>query len=179
MLIPVSADSLCCWAFAGRRAAPGPRVALQRTFDNGVLHALLIEEPGSGRNLEAVLPGSLPTRPAAKAGFRGTGEGRWSTCSDAGLSHHHWWYHSSPLEHGLVACWWPATTTRGTEQHLRGNVLVTRRWVSAHLKGKKPKPQHFPGFKRVKNTKKTPQKAQRSCWVQVPRTTLWRFSARS
>lgn len=71
MLIQVSADSFCCWAFAGCGAAPGPRIALQRTFDNKVLHALLIEEPGSRRNLEAVLPSSLPTRPVEKAGFRG------------------------------------------------------------------------------------------------------------
>lgn len=160
MMIQVSADSFCCRAFAGCRAAPGPCIALQRTFDNRAFHALLIEEPVSGRNLEAVLPSSLPSWPVAKAGFRhvrGMGKGHCCTCSDTDLSHHHWWYHSSPLEHRLVACWWPATTTRGTEQHLRGSMPITRRWVSAHLKERKI-PQRFSGLERMKNTKKTKPK---------------------
>lgn len=70
MLIQVSADSFCCWAFAGCGAAPGPRIALQRTFDNKVLHALLIEEPGSRRNLEAVLPAHCRHGLWQRLGFR-------------------------------------------------------------------------------------------------------------
>lgn len=96
MLIQVSADSFRCWALAGCRAASGPHIALWRTFDNGVLHALLIEEPVSGRNLEAVLPSSQSTRLVARAGIwdeHGMGEGSCFTYSDADLSHHHQWYH--------------------------------------------------------------------------------------
>lgn len=181
MLIQVSADSFCCWAFAGCGAAPGPCIALQRTFDNKVLHALLIEEPGSRRNLEAVLPSSLPTRPVEKAGFQavhGTDEGCCSARSGADLSLRHWWYRSSPPEHGSAARRWPATSTRGTEQHLRGSAPITRRWVSAHLKEKKPQTPTLSWLSKSEEHWKTPPKVLRSRSVQVPRTNLWRFSAR-
>lgn len=98
MLFQVSADSLCCGAQAAHRALPGPRMAWQRTLGDGVLHALLIEEPDSQGNLEPVLHSSLCAQP----GFPGVhvmGEGHGCTCSDADFSHHPWWYPLLSLEH--------------------------------------------------------------------------------
>lgn len=97
MPFQVSADSLCCGALAVHRALPGPRIAWQRTFGDGVLHALLIEEPGSQGNLEAVLCSPLLTQAVSQPGFpgmHGMGEGHGYTCSDAD-----WWYPLLPLEH--------------------------------------------------------------------------------
>lgn len=104
MLFQVSADSLCCGAQAAHRAWPGPRLAWQRTLGDGVLHALLIEEPGSQGNLEAVLHSSLLTQAVAQPGFpgvHGMGEGHGCTCSDA-FSHHPWWYPLLSLEHAQL-----------------------------------------------------------------------------
>lgn len=70
MLIQVNADSFCCGALAVHRALPGPRIAWQRTFGDGVLYALLIEEPGSQGNLEAVLCSSLLIQAVTRPGFQ-------------------------------------------------------------------------------------------------------------
>lgn len=150
MQFQVSADSLCCGALAVHRALPGPRTAWQRTFGDGVLHALLTEEPGSQGNLEAVLHSSLLAQAVAQPGFpgvHGKGEGHGCTCSDADFSHHHWGYPCSlwnKLSSLLELCdhhpWHRAALERQCA-HPQEEGLWT-------IKRKKKKTQHSPTLKK-------------------------------
>lgn len=142
MPFQVSADSLCCGALAVHRALPGPRTAWQRTFADGVLHALLIEEPGSRGNLEAVLCSSLLTWAVAQPGFPGVpwdGRGPWLHLLRCRLV-----VPLAPSGTCSAACWSPVIITHGTEQHWRGSVLISRRKAyKGTLKREKITPNTF------------------------------------
>lgn len=85
------------------------------------------------------------------------------------------WYHMSPQEQGSGAHRWPTATTHGERPR------APCQEVGHCTFKRKKKTQHFPGFERENTTNPSShsQKVQRSFWVQVPRTTLWRLSARS
>lgn len=126
MQFQVSADSLCCGALAVHRALPGPRTAWQRTFGDGVLHALLTEEPGSQGNLELCCTAPCWHRLWHSLGFQVCMGRARAMAVPAQMQ-------TSPIITGgtlarsgtsSAACLSPVIITRGTEQHWRGSVLI-------------------------------------------------------
>lgn len=138
MLIQVNADSFCCGALAVHRALPGPRIAWQRTFGDGVMLCLL---------KSLVHRETWRLCCAAPCWYR-LWPGLGSRCAWDGWRPWLYLLRSRPLPSPLAvplapsgtcsaACWSPMITTRGTEQHCRGSVLMLRRKVYAHLKERK------------------------------------------